>query len=42
MVAAEADPLLVLNQHQLTEEKKHFVILNEEFDLDILHPCAIV
>lgn len=42
MAAAEANPLLVLDQHQLTEKKKHFVILSEAFDLDTLHPWVTV
>lgn len=42
MVTAEADPFVLLNQHQLTGEKKHFVILNEKFDLYILYPCVII
>ena len=41
-VTSKANPFVVPSQHQLTEEKKHFVILNEEFDLYLLHPCVIV
>lgn len=29
MLEDEADPLIEWNQHQLTEDKKHFVILSE-------------
>lgn len=42
VVTAKANPLVVPNQHQLTEGKNHFVILNEEFDLYILYLCIIV